>query len=138
MRYLYIILLLGFFFVSSDSVYSQKKARKIETWEVIHSSTQWYYTNVNGYYNNNCIEKMCLTFQNYSNYKVKSISLILTIQNCEGTILYKKKHTLSVDLDPIEIAPSKVFKLFENVCDYQCGFSNGTNVIISTEILSVR
>ena len=124
--------------MSQENAHAQKKSKKIENWEVYHSRSEWTYENNNGYYNDQCITKMRLTFQNNSQYSVKSINLMLKIKNCDGSILYKKKHTVSIDLDPDDKAPSKEFKLAETVCDYTCGFVDGDKVTIDVEILSVK
>lgn len=138
MKFFIIIIIFGFLFISQDIAFSQKKSKKIETWEVNDSYREWTFCNNNGYPDDRCIEKMKITFENFSQYHVSSISIMLKIKSPSGTTLYKKKHTVIVDLDPGEKAPCKEFYLKEKVSDYQYGFSDSENVNIDIEILSVK
>lgn len=111
---------------------------KINTWDIVHNGSEWTFQNNNGYYNDKCISKMRLTFTNSSQLHVSKITIMLSIIDCSGVVVYKKKHTVSVDLDPEEKSPCKTFSLFEDVCNYDCGFSNGENVQVNADILSVK
>ncbi len=137
---LFIFVLFGFLFISQEDVFAQKKSKKIETWQVSIGYYEWTYCKSNGYSDDRCIEKMKLTFENYSEYHVSSISFMLKIKSPSGTTLYKKKHTVTVDLDPGEKAPCKEFYLKEKVTDYEYGFSDSKTVVnnIDVEILSVK
>ena len=134
----FMIVVFGFIFINQDTTYAQKKSKKIETWEVSDHYREWSYCNSNGHYDQNCIEKMRITFQNNSEYHISSITFILKIKDPNGSTLYKKKHTVKVDLDPDEQAPCKEFYLKEKVSDYQYGFSDTESVDIDVEILSVK
>lgn len=137
---LFILVLFGFLFISQEDAFAQKKSKKIETWQVSYSYLEWTYCKSNGYPDDRCIEKMKITFENFSEYHVSSITFMLKIKSPSGTTLYKKKHTVTVDLDPGEKAPCKEFYLKEKVFDGQYGFSDSETVAnnIDVEILSVK
>jgi len=136
----FIFILTGFLFISQEDVFAQKKSKKIETWQVSDSYREWTYCKSNGYPDDRCIEKMKITFENFSEYHVSSITIMLKIKSPSGTTLYKKKHTVTVDLDPGEKAPCKQFSLKEKVMDSQYGFPDGDETAknIDVEILSVK
>lgn len=131
----FMIAVLGFMFISQDTTYAQKKSKKIETWEVKYHNCDYTYCYSNGSYDQDCMEKMKITFSNNSKNHISSITFILKIINSNGSTLYKNKHTVKVDLDPGEKAPCKEFYLKEKVSDYQYSF---TDVDVDLEILSVK
>jgi len=139
-KLLFAFVLFGFLFISQDDIFAQKKGKKIKPWEIYITYYEWYYCTSNGYVDDRCIEKMKLTFQNNSVYHVSSISFMLKIKSPSGTTLYKKKHTVTVDLDPGETAPCKEFSLKEKVTDFEYGFSDSETVVnnIDVEILSAK
>lgn len=139
MKYLTLILIIVFF-ASGNVTFAQKKGKKAETWQISDSYRHWTFCKTNGVIDDACIEKMSITFENSSDYHVSNISVMLKIINPSGTVLYKKKHTLSIDLDPGEKAPCREFYLKEKVMDSQYGFSDSDSVAnnIKIEIISVN
>jgi len=66
----------------------------------------------NGYTNENCIDKISLTIENLSHSLITSITFMLTITNKEdGSVIYKKRHTIYMQLYPGEAYPSDPFPL---------------------------
>ncbi len=70
-------------------------------------------------------------------YKARILYKLLIIKNASDRVLYKKKHTISINLDHGEQAPSSIFNLVGSVYDYDGCFDNGT-ASIDVEVLSVR
>jgi len=139
-RLLFIFFLFSYLFISQDVVLAQKKSKKIERWDIfiLAKYFEWYYCENDGYIDDKCIEKMRIAFQNFGNYHVSSITFLLTITNSDGITLYKKKHTVPIDLDPDETAFCKEFYLKEKVWDYKYGFSDPEIAVsfFNVEILS--
>ena len=128
---LIIFVLFGFLFISQEDAIAQKKSKKIETWELIHRNTSFDYCD-----SYNCIEKVWITIENTSSYHVSTITLKLRIYTPENTTIYKRKHTIQVDLDPGETGASKKFNLYEKVLS-EHGFEEG-GCNFSIEILSIK
>ncbi len=131
---LFILVLFGFLFISQEDAFAQKKSKKIETWEVYHTYSSWIYCNLNGYPDPMCIEKVTLTFSNSSSYHISKLTIKLKIMDSEGRTIYKRKHTIQVDLDPGETGDCKQFKLYERIFQSK-GFYNTS---WDAEILSIN
>ncbi len=99
-----------------------------------HKRSQWWYCDG---YNTNCIYKMKLTFENKSYKPVKSITFMLTITDPNKSTLYKKKHTVALDLDNDEVGDTQEFKLNGNV-NSSYGFDDSSNHSINVEVISVK
>ncbi|MEN6295484.1 MAG: hypothetical protein ABFD61_05075 [Chloroherpetonaceae bacterium] len=103
---------------------------------------EWYYCQNNGDIDDHCIEKMRITFENGSDYHISSITIMLEIKSYDGLTLYKKRHTVSVDLDPREILPCNEFFLKERLYSYATGylFSDADEFMknIDIQILSAK
>ncbi len=97
---------------------SKPKKPKIETYEIEHTFTQWWYCYDGNNYNENCIEKMKLTFENQSQYQTSGLSFWVEIRNSDDIVLYKRKHTASLQLDPGEVGSTEEFYLYEQVWWY--------------------
>lgn len=145
MKYLlFISIFISYLFISHDIVVAlnkskPKKNQKIDPWEISVNYYQWFFCENNGYYNDKCIEKMKITFENSSNYHVSSITFILTIIKPHVTILYKKKHTVEVDLEPGEVGSCEEFYLDERVYEFEYGFnSENASSFFDIEIISVK
>lgn len=133
MKYLVFIFVLGFLFIGQDIAFSQKKSKKIETWELRHRSTNYMYCPGFG---SNCIDRVSVVIENTSEYHVSKLSIKLKITSKQGVTLYKRKHNLQVDLDPGETGASKEFKLYEKVINDADFDSDGCDFDI--EILSIN
>lgn len=135
MKYLFFILVLSFFFISQDIAYSQKKAKKIETWEVYGNVDYWYFCrNENGDFDDGCVEKVKIKFSNTSTNHISKITFKLKINVANSTI-YKKQHTINVDIDPDETVPYDI-KLSGKVTGY-IGYSY-KDFVDDIEIISVK
>jgi type IV secretory pathway component VirB8 len=78
----------------------------------------------NGYTNENCIDKVILTIENLSNSRITSITFMLSITNSENSsVVYKKRHTIYMQLYPGEKYASDPFPLAQplniNANDYR-------------------
>ncbi|MBM2815566.1 MAG: hypothetical protein HW421_2328 [Ignavibacteria bacterium] len=132
MKYFILILSLYLLFIFQDVAIAQKKGKKIETWELIHTGVSFNYCG-----NYNCIDKVWIRFQNNSSYHVSTITLKLRIYTPDNTTIYKRKHSIQIDLDPGEIGASKKFNLYEQVIsDY--GFEGDGSCDFDVEVLSVK
>ncbi len=97
-----ILLLLFFFFLSNSFLVSQNKKKKIEPYQVYGYVDYWYFCqDENGNYLDDCVYKVKINFSNYSKYHVSNITFFLIIK-VESSTLYKKRHTLNVDIGPDE------------------------------------
>jgi ankyrin repeat protein len=101
---------------------------------VNHKRTNWWYCDS---YNTNCIYKMKLTFENKSYKPIKSITFMLTISDSNDNKLYKKKHTVALDLDNDEVGDTQEFKLNGNV-NSSYSFDDSSNHSINVEVISVK
>lgn len=97
---------------------SKPKKRKIETYEITYTRAQWWYCYDGNHYNEDCIEKMKLTFENQSQYRTSGLSFWIEIRNSNDDVLYKRKHTASLQLDPGEVGSTEEFYLYEQVWWY--------------------
>lgn len=80
---------------------------------------------------------MQLTFENKSFKPIRSITFKLTIkEKSSKIILYRKQHTVSVDLAYDEVCNTEVFKLSNNVTLQNKMTSD--NIDFSVEIISVK
>lgn len=135
---LLIFVLFGFLFIGQEDAFAQKKSKKIESYEIDYQ--RWdaeYCRDSYGNIQTNCIDRIKLTFTNNSNFHVSTIVVNVKIVNSEGTTLYKKKHTCSVDLDPFETAACKQFKLSEKV-HHSYNFDEYNTFSVYVEVLSVK
>ncbi|MBM2817285.1 MAG: hypothetical protein HW421_4047 [Ignavibacteria bacterium] len=133
MKNFVLILSLCLLFISQDVTFAQKKGKKIETWELIHRGTSFNYCG------NNCIDKVWIRFQNNSSYHVSTIILKLRIYTPDNTTIYKRKHSIQIDLDPGEIGASKKFSIYELVVsDYGFEGEGEGGCDFDIEILSVK
>ena len=71
-----------------------------ECW-ISASVVYWYFCKDNDHYNDACVDRVSIEFTNSSDFAVSRITFILTITE-EGTIKYRKRHTISVNLEPDE------------------------------------
>ncbi|ROL56334.1 hypothetical protein D9V87_10615 [Bacteroidetes/Chlorobi group bacterium MS-B_bin-24] len=102
-----LLILLAIAFSSLVPTYSQKK-KKVEPWELEVVYYNWWYCWENGYYKENCIEKMQLIIENNSNSVVRKVTFWVEIRNTDDQIIYKRKH--SAILNPnyaLEISKGK-------------------------------
>lgn len=112
-----VLLVFHFFQTSSFSQKNSQKASKIQAWEIFASVDYWYFCrDENGNYDNTCVDKVKIKFENNSRYKVSRISFVLEIK-LEDATLYRKKHTLFVDIEPGEVVSYDV-KLAGKVTAY--------------------
>lgn len=128
---MFIFVLFGFLFISQEDVFAQKKSKKIETWKVYHESTS--FLDMDSY---QVAYKCSITLTNNSSYHISKVTLKLIIKDKNDVTIYKRKHTIQVDLDPGETGGSKVFNLYEKVFNAN-GFDND-GVTVSSEIISVN
>ena len=134
---IFVFVLFGFLFISQDIAYSQKKTKKIETWEVYASNHQALYCVNNGYTDERCLDRIIITFANNSNKNIRRITFNLEIFDGNGNRLYKKKHTVNIELDAGEQGSTDEIKL-KNKIYLPTGNSFDENIRYNTEILSVN
>lgn len=131
---LFIFVLFGFLFIGQEDVFAQKKSKKIETWQLYHTNSAFFYCTSNGYPEPTCVEKATLTFSNNSESHVSKLTVKLIIADSDGRTIYKRKHTIQVDLDPGEEGTSKQFKLYEKLVNNDGFEETSWNV----EIISIN
>lgn len=112
---------------------SAQKKPKIYTWEIVNDYITWYYCSFNGNFDSKCIEKVSLTFTNNSSYRISKLVIRLKIYNEKDVLLYNRKHTIQLDLDPGETGNCKEFKLYERLHNNN-GFEDAS---WGVEILSI-
>lgn len=112
---------------------SAQKKTKIYTWEIVNDYVTWYYCSFNGNIDSKCIEKVSLTFTNNSRYRISKLVIRLKIYNEKDVLLYNRKHTIQLDLDPGETGNCKEFKLYERLNNNN-GFEDAS---WGVEILSI-
>jgi hypothetical protein len=135
MNYFVVFLVLIFIFMSQDNAFAQKKVKKIENYEVYATVDYWYYCkDDNGNFYDNCVDKVKIKFSNISSSHISKITFKLKIEVAESAI-YKKKHTINVDIDPDEIVSYDV-KLSGKVTAYQ-GYSSA-DFMDEIEIILVK
>jgi len=83
----------------------------------------------NGYFNENCIDKVSFTIENLSNSPISSITFMLTITNKENSsVIYKRRHTIYMQLYPGEEKSCDPFHLAQPLyinasdCDFNIEF----------------
>ncbi len=96
--------------------YSQKSLKRISPWEVEATYSYWFYEKTDFGYNSYCIEKWQIHFQNNSSYLVTKIKFKLIIKTNDGVVLYKKVHSVDLEIEPGETVASDVFPLKNLVC----------------------
>lgn len=104
---------------------------------VSYKSSDLWFCNNGGYIDESCINKVRITFLNESFKRVTSITFNLEIQDVNGSTLYKKKHTVSVDLDHEEQAPCNEFWLSSSVYS-SYSFNVPDNHTFNVEVLSAK
>lgn len=114
---LFMLVLFGFLFISQADVFAQKKSKKIETWEVFGSVDLWYLCKEDGYPIDYCVDKVKIKFTNNSNQHISKITFKLIIKSKES-IIYKKQHSVNVDIDAGETVPYDI-KLSGKANGYQ-------------------
>jgi hypothetical protein len=135
MKYLIFILFFGFLFISQGDAFAQKKTKKIETYDVWGTVDYWYYCkDDNGNFDENCVDRVKIKFTNSSTSHLSKITFKLKIE-VAGSTIYKKKHTINVDIDPDETIPYDI-KLSGKVNGYQG--QNIDDFRAEIEILSVK
>lgn len=135
MKYFVLIFVLGFLFICQDIALAQKKGKKIETWDVYGTVDYWYYCkDENSNIDEHCVETVKIKFSNNSSSHISKITFKLKI-DVAGSTIYKKQHTINVDIDPDETVPY-VIKLSGKVTPYQ-GYS-ATDFVANIEIISVK
>jgi len=112
-----LLILLAVAFSSSVPTYSQKK-KKVEPWELEVVYYNWWYCWENGYYNENCIEKMQLIIENNSNSVVRKVTFWVEIRNTYDQIIYNRKHSANLNLAPGETGATEEFYLYNKVWWY--------------------
>jgi hypothetical protein len=100
----------------------------------------WFFCYDTDHYNDHCIEEMKITFQNRSTFHISKITFTLTIKEKSEInnirIIYKKKHTVIIDLGPEEVADCEKFQLNNEVNTMKK--ASDENLIFDTEIINVK
>ncbi len=130
---LFFIFCLAFYLHPQTELIAQKKTKKIEKWKIYHSYTTWFYCYNNQEYDPYCVEKVSLTFTNYSKYHISRLTIKLKVYNENDRLIYNRKHTIQLELDPGETGNCKVFKLYERLYIFD-GFDDTTWEV---EVLSI-
>ncbi|MEJ5286314.1 MAG: hypothetical protein CH6_2589 [Candidatus Kapaibacterium sp.] len=113
-----IFLIIIYLAITPFALDCKPKKRKIETYEITHTYTKWWYC-FDGYkYDENCIERMSLTFENGSQFQTSGLSFWVEIRDFDDNVLYRRKHTASLQLDPGEVGSTEEFYLYEKVWWY--------------------
>lgn len=71
-----------------------------ECW-ISASVVYWYFCKDDGNYNDACVDRVSIEFTSFTDFTVSRITFILTITE-EGSTKYRKRHTVSVNLEPGE------------------------------------
>lgn len=126
MKYLLIFFITIVLFNPYFEILAQKKSKKkkIETWQVNASVDCWYFCcDEAGNYDDTCVDKVKIRFENESSYSISRITFLLIIE-CDNVVIYRKKHSLNVDIGPNEVV-SYELKLSSKVTafrglNYEC------------------
>lgn len=113
-----LLILMAIALFSLVPAYSQKKKNKVEPWQLEVVYYNWWFCWENGYYNENCMEKMQLIIENNSNSVVRKVTFWVEIRNFDDEIIYKRKHNATLNLDPGETGATEEFFLYNKVWWY--------------------
>jgi hypothetical protein len=107
-----LLILLGVAFTSLVPAYSQKK---VESSELKVPFIRWWNCLVQWMPKEDCIEKMSLTIENNTDSVVRKVTFWVEIRNTNDQIIYKRKHSININLDPGEIGDTEEFNLYNQV-----------------------
>ncbi|HPD33793.1 MAG TPA: ankyrin repeat domain-containing protein, partial [Candidatus Kapabacteria bacterium] len=97
------------------------------------SDLQFWYCVDNGYTNENCIDKVHFTIENFTNSQISSITFMLSIENKEDkSVVYKKRHTIYMQLYPGEKYACDPFPLAQPL------YINANEYDFGVEIISAQ